>query len=428
MSSTVTITTRENESRQRKFDPLPWRGPIAVEGVLARDDGLAPRVLLPDSLTWAELPLPLMALRKTTEAHQEAEYAGKIETIERDGRDIPASGHFDASEWGHETARLVDEGALNGISVDLAATTWAFVDRETFEKIPDDKLDLDDLFAGKYALGLVSGQIAAATIVPVQALEAASIALVASSFTESTLTLPLEFVLATQPHALVAAAPLVRPRSWFAVPEPDVPTPLTILDNGQVFGHACLWDSCHTGFVSECIRPRPSRSNYAQFHLSAFPTEEGDEISVGQITLDTGHAPTTPGTPLASVRRHYDDTGTAVADVRAHDGRLGIWVRGALRAIPDSDVRKLRSAKLSGDWRRVDGHRELFALLCVNVPGFPVPRPQAALVASAVEGEEEVVALVAAGIVDSDAEREALISILLDEPSDVEALAAELLA
>ena len=424
MSTTTTITTRENASRERTFEPLPWRGPIAVEGVLARDDGLAPRVLLPGSLTWAELPLPLMALLETTEAHQGAKYAGKIETIERDDAHIPASGHFDASEFGHEVARLVGEEALNGISVDLAATSWALVDRETFEKIPDDKLDIEDLFAGKYALGLVEGQIAAATIVPVQALEAATISLVASSFAESTLILPLEFVLDVQ--ALVAAAPLVRPGSWFAVPEPDMPTPWTVLESGQCYGHPALWDSCHTGFVGRCIRPERSQSNYAHFHLGAVTTEEGDEISVGQITLDTGHAATTPGMPLASVRRHYDDTGTAVADVRVMNGRYGPWACGALRAVPDSDVRKLKAAKLSGDWRKIDGRLDLVGILAVNVPGFPVPRPQAALVASGV-GEEEVVALVAAGIVDIEDEREALLSVLLEEPTELETLAAAML-
>jgi hypothetical protein len=428
MSSTVTITTRDNKTREQKFDPLPWRGPIAVEGVLARDDGLLPRVLLPDSLTWAELPLPLMALRKTTVQHQEAEYAGKIETIERDASRIPAAGHFDASEFGHETARLVGEKALNGVSVDLAATTWSVVLRDGFERIPDEEVDLEALFDGKYALGLVSGQIAAATIVPVQALEAATISLVASSFTESTLILPLEFVLEAPPPALVAAAPLVRPGPWFAVPEPDTPTPFTVLESGQCFGHPALWDSCHTGFVGRCIRPERSRSNYAHFHLGAVMTEEGDEVSVGQITLDTGHAPTTPGMPLANVRRHYDDTGTAVADVRVTDGRFGPWACGALRAVPDGDVRKLKAAKLSGDWRKIDGRLELIGLLAVNVPGFPVPRPQAALVASAAGDEEEVVALVAAGILDVEDEREALLSILLEEPTELEALAADMLA
>jgi hypothetical protein len=262
----------------------------------------------------------------------------------------------------------------------------------------------------------------------VQALEPASISLVASSFTESTIILPLEFVLGTEPNALVAAAPLVRPRAWFHVPEPDMPTPLTIAESGQVFGHAALWDSCHTGFAARCIRPEPSRSNYGHFHLGAVATEEGDEVSVGQITLDTGHMTTAPGTPLASVRRHYDDTGTAVADVRAVNGRFGPWVCGALRAIPDADARKLRAAKLSGDWRKIDGRLDLIGLLAVNVPGFPVPRPQAALVASAVGDEEEVVALVAAGIVDVEDEQEALLSILLGEPTELEALAADMLA
>lgn len=60
-------------------------------------------------------------------------------------------------------------------------------------------------------------------------------------------------------------------------------------------------------------------------------------------------------------------------------------------------------AKLSGDWRgmKVGGRSnlELVGILAVNVPGFPVPRPQV-LVADGLDMEEEPrLALVAAGIV-----------------------------
>src|SRR5205085_943051 len=51
----------------------------------------------------------------------------------------------------------------------------------------------------------------------------------------------------------------------------------------------------------------------------------------------------------------------------------------------------LRASAPSGDWRRIGGNLELVGLLAVNVPGFPVPRPQ---VLTAAGGQQ--LALVAA--------------------------------
>ena len=135
-----------------------------------------------------------------------------------------------------------------------------------------------------------------------------------------------------------------------------------------------------------------SLADYRYFHLGALETAEGDEISVGQITLDTGHAGLNAN--RAATLRHYDHTGTAVADVRAGEDEYGIWVAGAVRPdIAPNAVRKLRAASLSGDWRSIDNHLELVAALCVNVPGFPIPRAQAAVAASG------VTAIVAAGVI-----------------------------
>jgi hypothetical protein len=69
-------------------------------------------------------------------------------------------------------------------------------------------------------------------------------------------------------------------------------------------------------------------------------------------------------------------------------------------------VRELKAGSLSGDWRQVLGRGlEFLAALVVNIPGFPIPRPEARIVASAM-GEEEVLALVAAGIVTVEDEQQ----------------------
>ncbi len=207
-------------------------------------------------------------------------------------------------------------------------------------------------------------------------------------------------------------APEIPPADWFKVPEANGPTPLTITADGQVYGHAALWNTCHTGIPGRCTTPPRSPSQYRYFHLGATETEEGETVSTGKITFGAGHAPLTAS--RAGTAAHYDNTAHAGADVVASDGRHGIWVAGALRpGLPARAVKTLKAAALSGDWRSVNGALELIGLLAVNVPGFPVPRAQAMVSSGALPEvtdypedsealeavpDEPVTALVAAGI------------------------------
>jgi hypothetical protein len=95
-----------------------------------------------------------------------------------------------------------------------------------------------------------------------------------------------------------------------------------------------------------------------------------------------------------STLAHYEHTGRAIADVNAGEDAYGIWVAGALRpGATDDQVRALRGAPLSGDWRKIGSSGlELVAALAVNVPGFPIPRPQGLAAGGAMQ------ALVAAGM------------------------------
>ena len=206
-------------------------------------------------------------------------------------------------------------------------------------------------------------------------------------------------------------APLRPPLAWFDDPVLSGPTAIEVTDEGRVYGHAALFDSCHTGDphgVGVCVTPPRSSSGYRYFHLGSVLTEEGEQVAVGQITLDAPHAPLRADRRAAA--RHYDHTGTAVADVCCGEDRWGIWTAGALRPnVPEERVRELAAAKLSGDWRNVRGSLELIGLLAVNVPGFLVPRPAARVAAGLPVGDEdERLALVAAGIVGAPADEETL--------------------
>ena len=182
------------------------------------------------------------------------------------------------------------------------------------------------------------------------------------------------------------------PAGWFMSPGLDEPTPITVTEDGRVYGHLATWDSCHIAHADFCTSPPRSQTDYAYFHTGAILTDDGRELAVGHLTLNTSHAKA-KATPAATMA-HYENTGLVAADVRAGEDSHGIWVAGAVRpTVAADDVRALRAAPLSGDWRRIKGNLELVAALAVNVPGFPIPRPKG-LVASG-----NIQSLVASGMV-----------------------------
>lgn len=171
---------------------------------------------------------------------------------------------------------------------------------------------------------------------------------------------------------VAAAAPLHPPRSWFEDPKLQGPTKITVTDEGQVFGHLGLWNSCHLTFANTCVTVPKSRRNYADFHVGSVKTAEGQVIDTGVITVDTGHADTS-FTLASRVKAHYDDTGTQAAIVRMGEDQFGVWYNGSLvPGATEETAQKLRRTPLSGDWRRIGGGLELVAALGVNRPAFAV--------------------------------------------------------
>jgi hypothetical protein len=198
---------------------------------------------------------------------------------------------------------------------------------------------------------------------------------------------------AVEASALVAcgvvagAIPVAPPRTWFDSPKLQKATPLTVDDEGRVFGHIAAWHVDHIG-LSFGTKPPRSRSKYAYFHTGVVRAEDGTDVPVGQLTLAGGHASLEAS--AAEAVRHYDDTASAIADVHAGEDAYGIWVAGALRpGTTPEQVRALRASAPSGDWRPIKGQLELVAVCQVNVPGFPIARARVASGA--------VMALVAAG-------------------------------
>jgi hypothetical protein len=203
--------------------------------------------------------------------------------------------------------------------------------------------------------------------------------------------IPPAFALETE--AVVASVTEAAPLEWFGNPKLSGPTPITVTEDGRVFGHAAAWNSCHTGFADTCVSP-PFENDYGYFTTGEVLTAEGHRVAVGQITLGTSHA-ATRGLSVARAIDHYGDTGTAVADVTAGTDDHGIWIAGAVRpGVSGEHLHALRASALSGDWRRIGGNLRMVALLAVNVPGFPIPRLGTALASG------KQVSLVASGVVD----------------------------
>ncbi|WP_460071079.1 hypothetical protein [Streptomyces sp. YKOK-I1] len=190
--------------------------------------------------------------------------------------------------------------------------------------------------------------------------------------------------------AVTASADLRPSAAWFADPKLSLPTPITVTDEGRIYGHAAQWGSCHIGQEGVCVQP-PHEDEHPYYRTGEVVCADGTRVAVGQITVGTGHAPLSYGaTPAAE---HYDNTGAAVADVAVGNDQHGIWVAGFVR--PGADplrVYELQAAgQVSGDWRRIGGQLRLVGLLAVNVPGFPVPKMRARVAS----GQPQ--ALVAAG-------------------------------
>lgn len=410
-----------------------WESELAFEG-MATSDG---RYLIPGGIANRKLPLTLMCQYTTAEGHDGAEVCGKLTHIWRVDRPdlgegvvaIMGAGEFSEELMGPTAAALVEEEVLRGVSVDIAPTRRAIFDANTHLEVAEEDMDPQQYMDGGYIVG-IEGEIMGATLVPfpafadagmrilsardvvVSAAEAVeedsadSVAEDVEAITASAYGSPkhIEYLMLNSglkliPKTITASAagiaPLRPPREWFFTPEPEGKMPLTVTDDGHVFGHLATWDQCHHGFANECVLAKPSRADYAHFHVGALRTREGEIVNVGRIIVgDAGHASISYGTVDAG--KHYDKTGLVGAFVRAVDGKYGIWLSGAVRSdCPAEKVRDMMANPPSGDWRFEDGWLELIAALSVPVPGFPVPRYEYALTASA--DDVEVMSLVATG-------------------------------
>lgn len=379
------------------------------------------RVIALEALSWRVPPLPLMGLKTAPHdpsglsPNDPAVICGRIDELTRTGGEegtqvITAKGFYLPNDDGEYFAQLNEAMGRMGISADIAVESQAV----TGELDPETGWPIEESYT------LTKGTIMGLTVCSHPAFEGAYIVLgdgadggpaavaipattEAKAPSENPPPMAATARLTTYEdcgcdpsiEVLVAsAAPSRPPLSWFSNPNFTADDgrlveilekrgsralggkwacPISVTEEGRVFGHLAPWGVCHTAERGACVVAPRSRENYAHFKTGHVVTAEGESVRTGVLTVGTGHASQRQGTSVRSVMEHYDNTGTAVADVNIGEDDYGIWVAGAIRpSASDDQVRALRGASLSGDWRGVGGGLELFAALCVNTPGFPL--------------------------------------------------------
>ena len=403
----------EHDETETSSTEHPWSGILMLVGETTTDG----REFVAAGMTVRDLPLPLWYL--PTNPHggmfdQPGQLAGRIDTVELVGTQLRGTGVIDTSlEAGEAPVTAIRSGAMRWVSADNGASAYEEVELNGCECDYETGEGCDEC---SWLLRFTEWEFMGATILGIPAFPQAVIALdgddldtAAEDGEEAAEVLLAALGVAPRPccsgcaetNLVAGGSPTEPPAAWFDDPALAGPTPLTVTDDGRVFGHLALFNTCHTGYRSECVMVPRSNAGYAYFTTGAVRTAEGATRRVGQLTIGSGHAPLRDNARTAS--EHYDNAATAWADVSAGEDDHGVWVAGSIRpSLSDDTLRAARASALSGDWRDLGGNLELVAALSVNVPGFPV------LVASAGEAErgntrvrvvdDRAVSLVAAGI------------------------------
>jgi hypothetical protein len=315
---------------------------------------------------------------------------------------------FDTDAEAREAQRLITEGMMPGVSVDLGnVTAEVEILAEDDEGWPTDWLET---VTSAEIVGATQVAMPAFADARIEAVEGGFVAFLAPEGVKTSdrriiepgaLTwrdpAPLMFNTSSDGHqgaelvarlenfrrGLVASCPV----EWQTDPELPLLTK-PVIEEGQIRGHGAGWGTCHTAFKNACVTA-PS-SSYSEWSGKIYRHPNGDIHAPLNLSLD-------------EARDWYENHCEVVGEVGVGEDAHGIWVNGAT-TLEDGEV------FLSGDWRQAGESMELVSFLVVDNPGFPV-----ALVANEVQ-----TALTSAGIVTSTDPTEARIAALERTVSDLQ--------
>jgi len=334
--------------------PRTWSAVLARLGVPTGDG----RIIDPAGGSSRDLPLPLSWQQLSDDGHGGSQVVARIETLRiADGMVTATGSMLESAPW--EVVEQLEAGII-GPSVDLD--------------------DVEYVMDAEERIVVTRWRVAGATLVAIPAFPDVSLTLdplpaepmgVDAPEPATGVTGDYEFLMAS-----AAVTKVLPPLEWFAKPDLDQLTPLTVSDTGRVFGHIGGRDTCHVGLPG-CVTPPMGHSDYSHFHVSAQEVQGGGLLPVGTLVAGPRHAD--PQLAFRAAQDHYDDVDAAVAKVVAGEDEFGIWVAGWI--LPDARpeaVEVFKSSPVSGDWRWIGGQLELIAVCSVNTPGFPVPRARVA--------------------------------------------------
>lgn len=311
-------------------------------------------------LTFRSFPLPLQWCEQNAGGHDMSYTVGVIETARVEGDQVLASGYILNTSHAEDAMGLVAHGVSNP-SVDLANADWHYTDRDGNEIGWEDLWDLMDE-GGEYFMTFTKAEVIATTLVSTPAFDtrftldsersSREVAIVASVVDQ--------IELKTYDPALFANPNLLRATR----PTYDQAT-------GRIYGHLAEWGHAVRGSGG---RTPPRNSNdYANFHTGQVMLTNGNQLAVGRLTVQGGHADTDPSVSAATARAHYDNVCTAYGMVRVGEDKHGIWFSGVPAPGVDPDVfTQGMTSPISGDWRDCGMGLDMIAAHAVVSPGLPI--------------------------------------------------------
>lgn len=371
---------------------------LTYEGVYTGDG----RYIQPGALSAATSHLILMGTSQTGYGHVGAHVMGSFSLVDKHPGDVwKGTASLSTDEEAQRLARLVAEGHLTGISVDLGNVSY-FWDIDPRATKPDDMDEWEWIvWAAPYVCFITEGVIEGATMCPFPAFTDARArafsADTARQFADYAPGAVDKFTLQSRvnvsvtgnqlavglhddsPRALLASGGLsssmLPPAEAFAKRSYARPTPVKF--NGKyVYGHVAVWNRPHISYSStggKLIYPPRSANQYRLAANKPTPLADGGHAYTMPLTVNGGNHCPPDGRKGADVRAWYESH-PAVADVAVYEDEHGIQITGYVRAGADPKaLREAVSSDWSPDWRQESYGMECYGILAVPTSGFPTP-------------------------------------------------------
>jgi len=371
---------------------IGWDGVLAVEGVETGDG----REFAPNSLTWPELPIPLMYQYETSHGGttDKSVNVGNITHVWRDGNRIMGKGTIDLGDpYGMQAARKIKGQYLRGVSIDADSVKAGDIEL-VFSQGDDPEADPSMMPLTPDKTIFHNGRVRGATMVNLPAFVEASLNLTGDLSTlDEVVTAGAVINVEPEPDTHVITAAATTKRRGFTIEIPELP-PLEyfqepkdlppigavwIEPNGHIWGLVGPSNVAHRAFQNKRVTIPMGNVDYTAWMnrptLVEGPDGEVLKIRTGVITMNCGHLNPYASTDPETRMSHYDNSCSIAAVVRVGESRThkAPWVSGTIMPMSAADFQRFQACQLSGDWaphRDRRGWKEFVASLAVPVPGF----------------------------------------------------------